>query len=436
MIVSVKIKNFMIFKDEVEISFEANGYIKKFSDNCYESNGHKIVKCACFYGPNNVGKSCIVNAIGCIQSVLMGNGFPETIGEMKNFYTTDKDITLGIKILNNDKLYAFEFSYLEPTTEYPRGRFTHEKFSCFDSEKEVERIIYERREKPGTSVFADDIELAKQMDGYPRHNIFPAFFDANFNEHVDKCNEQLLALAKTIIICDNPTTPQLTIDILKSKNQKFIASVKQMIREIDVDINDFGYEKKEHNKVYERIIKRGNQMSEAQRQNLLDQCSLYSVHGDKKVESLVYDSRGTKEVVTLAGLVVAALYNNLTLVVDEFDNGLHARIMREIVSMFNNGTNDHAQLIIAAQNTELMDTKTLFRKDQIWFLHREKGEHKNDAPEILVYRLDDFNYHEDHVRSETDVATRYREGLLGAVPNPNVYDVMRGIEEARSSGQR
>ncbi len=429
MIISLRMGNFAIFKDKVEISFEANGYIKKLIDNVYQSNGYKVVKSACIYGPNNVGKTHVVNAIMCLRHILLGGGVPELFGIAKNFYSEDEVISLGMTILFDNKVYSFDFDYLEKSEKYPRGRFVKEDVRVYNETKHQFETIY-HRDVNGENAFPSDKSLTSQLKEFPRHNIFPYVFDKGTYMSIDSLTSLLYSIGASILIFMTPdNSPSLTISELKGNDKSKIKFIKKMITSIDVGIDDFLYEKNENNPIYQKILREDSGLAVRGREQILDQCSLYSVHSGKKVESIAYDSRGTKEIISLSSYVVEALLNNLTLVIDEFDSGLHSAIMREIVSMFNNGTNHHAQLLFTIQDMELMDTKTLFRKDQIWFLHREKMENKNEPPELYLYRLDDFKANDDGIRSETDIVSKYRAGLLGAVPviDPNFIDIMRDI---------
>ena len=144
---------------------------------------------------------------------------------------------------------------------------------------------------------------------------------------------------------------------------------------------------------------------------------LTSVHKGKAVQSISFDSTGTKKVVALASYVVDAIVNGKMLVIDELDSSLHFKLTRAIVALFNNKLNKDAQLIFTAHDVTLLDCKKLFRKDQIWFASK-------DSDNVYLYSLDDFNAVEDKIRAETDLFERYNSGVLGAIPEPDLISVL------------
>lgn len=429
MLINLRIGNFKVFDGNINLSFEANGYIKRFDKNITRIQDKEILKASCIYGPNNVGKSCVVEAISCLRNIMYGYGVPSSIGQIKNFFTSDEEISLGMTLTYKDDIYSFDTRFLEWSSKYPHGRFTYERFSKIDRESGKDTIIY-LRDTSGKSHFSASKKISGQMDLLPRHNLFPYQYDKGVYPEIDECVSLIKEIALSILIfIPSSNSPVKTINELKSDNKDNIRFIKDLIRDIDVGIDDFYYEKNENNPVYSTLIKMQDPSASASFKDMLyDQCSLYSVHGGKKVESIAYDSNGTKEIISLAGYIVDALTSNKTLVIDEFDNGLHERVIREIVGMFNSSLNRSSQLIYTIQNSTLIDTKTLFRKDQIWFVHKEEKRGKN-SPELYVYRLSEFTSKNSGVRQESDVFTKYRDGLFGAVPEPSLFNLMKDMSE-------
>jgi AAA15 family ATPase/GTPase len=91
--------------------------------------------------------------------------------------------------------------------------------------------------------------------------------------------------------------------------------------------------------------------------------------------------------VALASYVVDAIENGRVLIVDELDSSLHFTLTRAIVSLFNNEINLDGQLIFTAHDVSLLDCKKLFRKEQIWFIYR-------DRDNIHTYSLKEFTARE------------------------------------------
>ena len=117
----------------------------------------------------------------------------------------------------------------------------------------------------------------------------------------------------------------------------------------------------------------------------------------------------------LASYVLNALEQGRILVIDELDSSLHFKLTREIIAMFNNEMNRKAQLIATVHDVSLLDCRTLFRKEQIWFSHK-------DSDHAYLYSLGEFSAGEDGIRETTDLIEKYKRGLLGALPKPNLFN--------------
>ena len=87
---------------------------------------------------------------------------------------------------------------------------------------------------------------------------------------------------------------------------------------------------------------------------------------------------------------------------DELDSSIHFKLTRAIVAMFNNELNTSAQMIFTVHDINLMDCKKMFRKEQIWFVHK-------DDTGIYVYSLAEFTAQQG-VRDTTDIMEKYRKG--------------------------
>ena len=116
----------------------------------------------------------------------------------------------------------------------------------------------------------------------------------------------------------------------------------------------------------------------------------------------------------------ADLYMDNFEYVDELDSSIHFKLTRAIVAMFNNELNTNAQMIFTVHDINLMDCKRMFRKEQIWFVHK-------DADGVYVYSLAGFTAQQG-VRDTTDIMEKYRKGALGALPDPELINSLLSIK--------
>lgn len=124
----------------------------------------------------------------------------------------------------------------------------------------------------------------------------------------------------------------------------------------------------------------------------------------------------------LASYVIDALETGRILIVDELDNSLHFRLTRAIISLFNNELNRNAQLIATVHDVSLLDCRTLFRKEQIWFTHK-------DRENAYLYSLSEFTNEQYGVRESTDLIDKYRKGVFGALPEPDLFESLLEVKQ-------
>ncbi len=60
-------------------------------------------------------------------------------------------------------------------------------------------------------------------------------------------------------------------------------------------------------------------------------------------------------------------------------------------------------------------------KEQIWFIHKDKDG-------VYLYSLSDFTANEDGIRETTDLIEKYKKGVLGAIPEPNLINTLLEVE--------
>ncbi|MFT4749835.1 MAG: AAA15 family ATPase/GTPase [Neolewinella sp.] len=110
----------------------------------------------------------------------------------------------------------------------------------------------------------------------------------------------------------------------------------------------------------------------------------------------------------LAPFIIFTILKGQVLVIDEFEARLHASPSRVIIEMFiePDSNSNHAQLIVATHDTNLLSSN-LLRRDQVAFIQKDE----EGASEI--FSLSDIKY----VRSDASHEKDYLSGLYEAVPN-------------------
>ena len=63
MIIEVRAKNCYAFEDDITFSMKADMRNKKFGANVHKENNFNVLKTIGIYGPNNAGKTCLMEKI-------------------------------------------------------------------------------------------------------------------------------------------------------------------------------------------------------------------------------------------------------------------------------------------------------------------------------------------------------------------------------------
>ena len=168
--------------------------------------------------------------------------------------------------------------------------------------------------------------------------------------------------------------------------------ILNMIREMDLDIEDFRVEKREAGDI--RVFTKHN------------------VDGNAYEINLSEESSGTKKLFGLLPFIAESLTKGTTLVIDELDAKIHPVLLKHIIMLYNNlEINKHgAQLIFTSHDLSTMNSE-VFRRDEIWFA--AKGNEQNSK----LYSLVEFkNPDGSSVRKDAKFDKQYLEGKYGADP--------------------
>ena len=142
-------------------------------------------------------------------------------------------------------------------------------------------------------------------------------------------------------------------------------------------------------------------------------CSIFNTEQKKMaIPAELFESYGTIRFINMFPLVVNALLNGGTLVVDEFDASIHPMALINIVSIFHNDDINihHAQLIFNTHNPIFLNGN-LFRRDEIKFVERDEQTHLSTH-----YALSDFGTTgKNGVRMNEDYMKNYFVDRYGAI---------------------
>lgn len=203
-----------------------------------------------------------------------------------------------------------------------------------------------------------------------------------------------------------PLNPQISIQMLKQAEGRkdicnFLSAADISIADIDVETRKVPGQAVHFDLVAGKTEVRTEEMEEHRLR------FHHVTEQGRAVFDLPDESNGTRNLLFLAGPVLGILNKGLTLVIDELDTSLHTLLVRELVRLFHHpGINTGgAQLIFTTHDTSLLDAPDLLRRDQIWFVEKDR-----DQASTLV-ALSEFS-----PRKNEALERGYLMGRYGGVP--------------------
>lgn len=418
MLLSLRVNNFLIYNSEVEFSMRANMHYKRFPNNVATMNGVNALKTAILIGPNNSGKTNFVRIIAALKNVMLGRSV-ELNG---NLFSNNAIVEVAVSFLEHGAVNLFEFKYDVLKSEYVYERFAQIERDEYKNEKTKDLLIRDVRNKVYVS---EDEGLATAMKVAARNNILVYLVDTEEFPCLKEIKDMMIAFAAKIDIVDMNNIPiKKTIEMLKASDEVH-QKIANFVLNADLYLDDFRYLNDDEVK----IVLTAQNVGDAKPQEnalrsvapLTEMLHLVSVYKGVPVPSMLFDSTGTKKMAALASYVIDALENGRILVVDELDNSLHFRLTRAIIALFNNELNTDAQLIATVHDVSLLDCQALFRKEQIWFTHK-------DLENAYLYSLAEFTTEKTGVRDTSDLIEKYRKGVFGALPEPDLFQSLLEVK--------
>ena len=414
MIIEIRAKNCFAFDKQVIFSMKADMRNKKFASNVHRENNFNILKTAGIYGPNNAGKTCLIKCIKAIRQILL-NKKP---GLMPNIFTDSDICELGVTFLALGRKFSYDFKYDTAEKEFIYESFSEILKDQYGNEKEIFWLVKDSVQGQYSCADEDAVQMMPLM---AKNNLLCYLIDTSKFEHLEEMKKIIVDFAGKIDIINMNNIPmEHTIKLMKNKNQ-LQQKVVDFIKNADLYMDNFEYADMDQIKVKaEDESEKPDEKVLELPETIMDQIRLVSTYKGVHVPSMLFDSTGTKKIAALAGYVVEGLEQGRILVIDELDSSIHFKLTRAIVAMFNNELNINAQMIFTIHDINLMDCKKMFRKEQIWFVHKDKDG-------VYVYSLADFTAQQG-VRDTTDIIEKYRKGALGALPDPELMNSLLSIK--------
>ena len=422
MILELKIRNYLSFKDEVVFSFEAT------ADDTLEdyyvtevAPGVRLLKMAMVYGANASGKSNLLKAFNFIKDFInnlpsqkdestdfvpfkFNNGIKDPGSFELTFYIDSKKYRYCL-LLNEDKVFQ-ETLHFYPGTQpaVVFDRFLDHKTQTskinFGSRVKISSTAKEQillKTLTNTSVFAAFAQLNLV---FPELEAVKLWFDNQYMDVIDPYTE-LTGYSDRHI----------------EGNDQLKKWAIEFIKKADFNISDILFEE-EIKKIPDDLIElfkkspipEEEKIRMSNEKNIHIQTTVFEhtiIDGDKKEIYVLPEKLQSQGTMRYYGLT-APFYNTIEkkgfLPIDEIGSALHPLLVMHFLREFLKHSNQ-AQLLFTTHNLSLLMEKDILRKDAIWFMEKKS----NGSSDL--YSMADFNF-----RKELSFYNAYKQGKFGAIP--------------------
>lgn len=428
MILELKIKNFLSFKEEVIFSFEATKD-KSFED--YQvievAPNTRILRLAVVYGANASGKSNLIEAFEFIRYFWFNK--PDNKDKPTGVlpFLLDKktpkepsEFSLTFYIGETKYMYSLE---LDKKTVFSEKLFVYpgtQPALIFDRELNdgVSEITFNPKRVKISQTAKDEITIKcltnmSVLAAYNQVNVaipemesVVKWIKSQYNLPSIEPNSRLVSFAEHAISKNKPT-------------KDFILN---FLRRADYNITDINTEIIEESmpeEILSAILNDVADISDDERERLKSDKTVKLtktefehriVNEDGKEEFYKmlkkYQSKGTLRTFGLAGVIRKTIEANAFLAIDEIESSLHPRLVEFIIEDFFK-QKGQSQLLLTTHYDGLLEEDDLLRKDSVWFTD------KKESGSTELYSLADFK----GVNRISSLQKAYKYGKFGATPN-------------------
>ena len=394
MLCQFSVKNYKSIRDELTFDMLASA-ISEHNDRVIKDiDDEEFLPVSVIYGPNGGGKSNVLKAIQTLITMVL------------NPILATQNLTKDYSI-NNYPVIPFLFSdeKKQDPTEFDiffRTQKTEYKYSIEVCNNEIlfeklERIKFETGRRSlllnrenGEISLKGDLQNLKISIGLSKCLPLLSYLGITYMDN--EIVHDVIDWFESRICFLNYGNPSLELKMAIDTSEDIKKLVLKMIKETDLDIEDY------------RVEKTGNNEVEVFTKHIVD--------GYKAELNLSEESSGTKKLFGILPFIAKSLLEGNTLVIDELDAKIHPLLLKHIIELFTDMKVNRygAQLIFTSHDLSTMTSK-IFRRDEIWFVAKVNGQNSK------LYSLVEFKTDKGEVvRKDAKYDKQYLEGKYGADP--------------------
>ena len=412
MLINFSFGNFCSFRDIKSLRMEA-GRVDDLTESVIEKDGFRLLPVAAIYGANSSGKTNVIKALGWFRYIVTKNSKldpDDTLLQLPfllDVQTREAPTVFEIQILLDSTVYRYGFEYL-PT----------EIVSEWLYEKEVKPYAKERRlfqrEKQEIDISSEYFPEGKNKKKLTRTNRLFLSLVAQLNGNISQKLIKYLSRCNTISGIEGGGYEQLSLKMIEHHSEGYQEAM-ELFKKLDLGFTAIEVGEKEVPNGRKERLAALQDVDPQKNQNAKDY-ETYTTHnvygkegkvvGYTRFNAEIFESNGTKKIISLSGPIFHTLLHGRVLFVDELDAKLHPMLTRAIVRLFmDKETNPKgAQLVFTTHDTHLL-YKEYLRRDQVWFTEKDATEASD------LYSLFEFKE-----RNDRNFEKDYIQGRYGAIP--------------------
>ena len=414
-------ENYASFADKVEFTCESVTNNKDHSRNTCVSGDLELNLVSYVYGANGSGKTYFCKILQEIKNIISNslnnsNIFSFTQSLNSSLYSpkgfafdtiySDKPSTFGIELVIDNIIYHYEFSILN-------GLICHELLQ--KKRRRTETIL--QRTSPNNN----SIELKSELKEFEplRHVVGENSLCLTLAAYLNNSLARSIVDSIGKIQLFNMTVPHLQPANLELFSSDRLKQYEEIMKHADPTIDNLKItfsEKKISKTKKEKDFENRDLIETYINVDVKTEHSLYKdgKKTNQKIRNIDFfteESLGTVKLFTTLPYLSNILFNGGILVLDEIENGLHIKLVKELISLFlnENKNPNHAQLICTSHQPLLIEDA---KRDQVWVIY------KNEKGKSYMDRLSNY----PNLRNTSNLVNKVLiEGALGFNPD-NYFD--------------
>ncbi len=437
MLLNFSFSNFLSYKDDVTISFEASKGINK-NENVNFIGKKRILKGMICFGSNASGKTNIIKAID-YSSRLLFNGLNSN--NSKKYFKINSDdyiSTFKYQFYLKDEIFNYELAVDTFNNIVKHEKlYTHKKcgliFDRYETDGEYEIISnykgLKNEDKKFYDVYVSDFITNNDKRFNRKFFLTEVAIRTKSTEYFDIYKMVLRSILNIVAIY--PSTEFYDIASIIRDDQDF-TKFKKLLSDYGIDITDIKEIKEDFDSIYSnltpeekddrknRILSDLNDYTTVQYHignglcsfskndnNEIEARRLCLLHGSNDTFEFEEESNGTKRLFDLLPLLLLEenKEDGPIILIDEIEQSLHTRITTKFIKDLLSSNNlKKGQFLITSHDVNLLE-EDIFRHDQVLLIDKDEN-HISRIKNLKDYKI----------RQNKNLVNSYFMNEFGAIP--------------------